>query len=96
MFIFGFRFAINVSFVPTQEREYNFNLLCLVKKKQTPIILNVKAEGFLITYTLHYEDRKGSMLQLPTGKGTTRRIDLGKVQDYKGSSQIVVFSHPAP
>ena len=79
MFIF-FRLPINVSFVPTQEREYNFNLQCLVKKKPTPIILNVKAEGFLITYTLHYEDRKGSMLQLPTGKGTTRRIDLGKVQ----------------
>ena len=60
----------------------------MVKKKLTPIILNVKAEGFLITYTLHYEDRKGSMLELPTGKGTTRRIDLGKVM---GNGISIVF-----
>ena len=78
-FLICSRLPINVSFVPTQEREYNFNLQCMVKKKPTPIILNVKAEGFLITYTLHYEDRKGAMTELPTGKGTTRRIELGKV-----------------
>ena len=63
----------------TQEREYNFNLQCQVKKKPSPIILNVKAEGFLITYTLQYEDRKGSMTELLTGKRLARCIDLGKV-----------------
>ena len=71
-----------MSFVATREREYNFNLQCQVKKKPTPIILNVKAEGFLITYTLHCEDCKGSMIELLTGKGLTRRIDLGKVLNH--------------
>lgn len=73
------RLPINVSFVATYEREYNFNLQCQVKKKLSPIILNVKADGFLITYTLHYEDCKGSMVELLTGKGLSRCIDFGKV-----------------
>ena len=76
------RLPIHVSFVATQEREYNFNLQCQVKKKPSPIILNVKAEGFLITYTLHYEDRKGSMVELLTGKGEKRQIEFGKVYNY--------------
>ena len=76
------RLPIHVSFVATQEIEYNFNLQCQVKKKPSPIILNVKAEGFLITYALHYEDRKGSMVELFTGKGSTRTIELGKVYKY--------------
>ena len=76
------RLAIHVSFVATREREYNFNLQCQVKKKPSPIILNVKAEGFLITYTLHYEDRKGSMTELFTGKGPAKCIDLGKVYNH--------------
>ena len=53
-----------------------------MKKKPSPIILNVKAEGFLITYTLNYEDCKGSMVELLTGKGLNRCIDLGKVYNH--------------
>lgn len=76
------RLPINVSFVATREREYNFNVQCQVKKKPSPIILNVKAEGFLINYTLHYEDCKGSMVELLTGKGLARTIDLGEVSNH--------------
>ena len=73
----------------TREREYNFNLQCQVKKKPSPIILNVKAEGFLITYTLHYEDCKGSMVELFTGKGLNRCIDFGKVSMYLDTIEMI-------
>ena len=76
------RLPIRISFVATREREYNFNLQCQVKNKPSPIILNVKAEGFLITYTLHYEDSKGSMVELLTGKGASRCIKFNNVCIY--------------
>ena len=76
------RLPIHVSFVATREREYNFNLQCQVKNKSSAIILNVKAEGYLITYTLHYEDGKGSMAELLTGKGLSRCIKFDKVCIY--------------
>lgn len=77
------RLPVRVSFVATREREYNFNLQCQVKKKPSPVILNVKAEGFLITYTLHYEDCKGSMVEIPTTKkGPKKCIDLGEVLNH--------------
>lgn len=63
-----------------------------MKKKPSPIILNVKAEGFLITYTLQCEDRKGSMTELFTGKGPARCIDLGKVYSHMQLEIVTMYN----
>ena len=42
--------AINITFQPRIETEYNYNILCNVKQKARPISLNIKGIG----YTLHH------------------------------------------
>ena len=63
----------------TQEREYNFNLQCSVRRKPTPLLLNVKAEGYVINVGLAYTSPEGNEVQLPTGRGAKRIIDFGQV-----------------
>ena len=38
------RLPIEISFTATKQNEVNFNVLCHVKKKTSPLTLNVKAE----------------------------------------------------
>ena len=38
------RLPIEISFTATEQNEVNFNVLCHVKKKTSPLTLNVKAE----------------------------------------------------
>uniref|UniRef100_K3W9Q9 MSP domain-containing protein n=1 Tax=Globisporangium ultimum (strain ATCC 200006 / CBS 805.95 / DAOM BR144) TaxID=431595 RepID=K3W9Q9_GLOUD len=42
------RCNIDIEFVPTEEKTYNFNLSCIVKRKPTRLSLNVKGEGYSI------------------------------------------------
>ena len=56
----------------------NFNVLCHVKKKTSPLTLNVKAEGYAMNAQLICEDSQGNKVEL-TSKGTNR-INLGMVK----------------
>ena len=38
--------VITVEFTPRLEKNYNYNAVCLVKKKATRLALNIKGEGF--------------------------------------------------
>lgn len=38
--------AVEVTFTPADEKAYNFNLLCAVKRKLEPVFINVKGEGY--------------------------------------------------
>ncbi len=55
----------------------NFNVLCNVKKKTSPLTLNIKAEGYAMNAQLICEDSQGNKVEL-TSKGTNR-INLGMV-----------------
>lgn len=37
---------IEISFVPKYELTYNYNLVCNLKRKARPLVLNVKGEGY--------------------------------------------------
>ena len=79
------RLPIEVSFAATQEREYNFNLQCSVHRKPTPLLLNVKAEGYVINVGLAYTTPKGKEVQLPTERGAKRIIDFGQVGEIENT-----------
>lgn len=74
----SFRLPIEISFSAVAEKEVNFNVLCKVKKKTTPLTLNVKAEGYSMNAQLYCEDSLGNKVAL-TAKGTNR-INLGEVR----------------
>ncbi|KAI8900319.1 hypothetical protein BC833DRAFT_523632 [Globomyces pollinis-pini] len=71
---------IDISFIPPSEKMYNFNLTCNIRKKPTPVTINVKGEGYEIHDSLHMELVDGSMLQLVSGGTAENSIDFGIVQ----------------
>lgn len=75
-----FRFPIKISFKAENEAEVNFNLSCRVKKKTTPLAVNVKAEGFAIRMDLVCEDSLGNRVKLST-KGVNI-INFGDVSKH--------------
>ena len=78
VFLSFFRQPIEISFTATEQKEVNFNVLCHVKKKTSPLTLNVKAEGYAMNAQLICEDSQGNKVEL-TSKGTNR-INLGLVR----------------
>jgi len=54
-----------------QEGEYNFNLQCSVRRKPSPLLLNVKAEGYAISTSLSYTNPEGQEESLPVGQNLT-------------------------
>ena len=40
---------MEILFQPKYELNYNYNLICNVKRKARPLVLNVKGEGYKIT-----------------------------------------------
>jgi hydrocephalus-inducing protein len=43
---------IEILFQPKHELNYNYNLICNVKRKARPLVLNVKGEGYKIHHTV--------------------------------------------
>lgn len=74
------RLPIEVSFSAPEAREFIFHLQCNVKRKITPINLNVKAMGHSIDVGVSATNEKGDELMLlPKDGGVLRIIDFGKV-----------------
>jgi len=68
---------LEVTFKPMQERTFNFNIVCNVKRKKEPIVLNVKGSGYSIHAALAVEE--------PTGRrsiyvGALEHLDFGMMQ----------------
>ena len=74
---FSFRIPITISYKPANESEVNFNVICRVKKKATPLMMNVKAQGFKVNVEVLCEDSNGQKVKLSqTG---TNVINFGNV-----------------
>ena len=67
---------ISVEFTPRLEKNYNYNAVCLVKKKATRLALNIKGEGFDNHASITMEDERGSVQVQPGGPTA---IDFGEV-----------------
>ncbi|KAI8909684.1 hypothetical protein EDD86DRAFT_206048, partial [Gorgonomyces haynaldii] len=74
------KLAIEVVFTPSSEKTFNFNLTCVVKKKPTPLKVNIKGEGYEIHETLQTELSDGAIIDLAKGIDSENLIDFGQVQ----------------
>lgn len=70
---------VKITLSALSEREYNFNLQCRVRRKPSPITLNVKAEVYAISVALEYEQSDGTVVRMPEGKAALRKMDMGTV-----------------
>ena len=66
-----------MEFTPENAQEVNFNLICKVKKKTTPLMVNIKAEGFKVASKLTCEDSQGNEIDLASSGANL--INLGEV-----------------
>jgi hydrocephalus-inducing protein len=48
----GSQLPVEVIFQPKYEVSYNYNLICNVKRKARPLVLNVKGEGYKIHHSV--------------------------------------------
>ena len=58
------RAPIQLHFAPNSDKEVNFNIVCRIKRKLTPVTLNVKAEGYSMNSQLLCEDSHGRVEEL--------------------------------
>lgn len=71
---------IEISFSPPSEKLYNFNLVCNIRKKPSPISVNVKGEGYKIHESLSVEMADGSNYELSSSMDSPNVVDFGIVQ----------------
>lgn len=71
---------IEIVFNPSAEKVFNFNLICNVRKKPTPVTINVKGEGYEIHETLVSEMNDGAMFEFAPGHEADNHLDFGQVQ----------------
>ncbi len=70
-------FPVEVTFAPTLEKQFNFNMELTVKNRSRPLVLNVKGEGYVIHDSLLLEDSGGKPVELSAHAPT--RVDFGHV-----------------
>jgi hydrocephalus-inducing protein len=46
---------IDITFAPKEERSFNFNILCYMKRKARPISLNIKGIGYQMHQTVQLD-----------------------------------------
>lgn len=67
---------IEVAFTPKFELTYNYNLVCNVKRKARPLVLNVKGEGYKIHHKVWAGEPKVDLSQ-PRPKDEPAAFPLG-------------------
>ena len=68
---------IELTFTPSLEKHFNFNIELRVRNKPQPLVLNVKGEGYAIHDTLHLSDAGGKLVEISPYAPT--RVDFGLV-----------------
>lgn len=74
--------------MPTMEGEVNFNLICDVNRKASPLSLNVKATGHTMNLTVKYEQSNTVTIELYPDQVNTihfKEVRKQKSQETKGS-----------
>ena len=79
---------IEITFSPEEEREYNFNLICQVKRKPAKLSLNVKGEGYAIHDGITCGD-----VPLTLGSKSPNLVDFGVLRVNEKSTKSVVISN---
>ncbi|KAL5467034.1 hypothetical protein EMCRGX_G031201 [Ephydatia muelleri] len=88
------KLPIQIRFTAAQEREYSFNLLCQVKRKLKPLVLNVKAQGYAINTAITCKGPDGKEVDLRLDKAAKRVIDFKQVHvNEKSLWELCVYNH---
>lgn len=84
------RSSIDIEFIPMEEKTYNFNISCIVKRKPTRLSLNVKGEGYSIHDALTISsDDQNNLRSALLGPGNI--LDFGIVRVNDESMRTVVI-----
>eukprot|EP00931_Biecheleriopsis_adriatica_P045665 TRINITY_DN2614_c0_g1_i1.p1 TRINITY_DN2614_c0_g1~~TRINITY_DN2614_c0_g1_i1.p1 ORF type:complete len:5069 (-),score=1280.39 TRINITY_DN2614_c0_g1_i1:105-14627(-) len=69
--------TVTVNFKPLEERPFNFNVACNIKRKKEPVVLNVKGIGYKIHASLAIEEPGGRRI---INSGVMDSLDMGMLQ----------------
>lgn len=70
--------ALQVTFHPRVEAASNYNVACLVKRKPSRLMLNVKGEGYAVHNSLQMETADGQLVHL--SPDVPNSVDWGQVR----------------
>lgn len=84
------RTMIEIEFIPTEEKAYNFNIICIVKRKPTRLSLNVKGEGYSIHDALAIASDDQSESQLVV-LGSPTVLDFGLIRVNEEVQRTIVI-----
>ncbi|KDO23200.1 hypothetical protein SPRG_10008 [Saprolegnia parasitica CBS 223.65] len=88
------RTAIDVEFAPTEEKLYNFNLGCTIKRKPSRLSLNVKGEGYAIhDHVVVHDDTAAGLLLDAIEPSSSTSIDFGTVRVHEKARRSIVLSN---
>lgn len=85
--------VITITFKPTTERNFNYNLVCNVKRKPIPLVVNIKGEGYEIHEKISSEMADSSMFELASGTDVENVLDFGEIQVNERRSKKVVVEN---
>lgn len=87
--------TIEIDFAPLEEKEYNFNLVCVVKRKPTKLALNIKGEGYAIhdLLTVAEDSMANSSSAQQLQLSHQNYIDFGVVRVNERESKNVIISN---
>mmetsp|Transcript_4036 Transcript_4036/g.9628 ORF Transcript_4036/g.9628 Transcript_4036/m.9628 type:complete len:4944 (+) Transcript_4036:104-14935(+) len=71
---------INITFAPTQEKTFNFNVVCNVRSKATRLAVNVKGEGYAVHAQVLLEDPLDGKQTLCSPAPQYNPVEIGHVQ----------------
>ena len=84
--------ALQVTFHPRVEAASNYNVACLVKRKPSRLMQNVKGEGYAVHNSLQMETADGQLVQLSPDEPNS--IDFGQVRGILCSGSGCRFGVP--
>ncbi|CAM9698611.1 unnamed protein product, partial [Chrysoparadoxa australica] len=99
------RVPVEVTFCPREEKFHNFNLVVNVRKKASPLNMNIKGEGYKVhaKLVLQAEDNDQAASNEPTGAGVATELvplpaintlDFGDVYINERAARTVMLANP--
>ncbi|OQR81932.1 hydrocephalus-inducing protein, partial [Thraustotheca clavata] len=90
------RTAIDVEFAPNEEKFYNFNLNCTIKRKPSKLSLNIKGEGYAIhDHVMVTDETTAGHTQVPAiiEPSSTTLVDFGTVRVHEKARRGIILSN---
>jgi hydrocephalus-inducing protein len=74
----GSQIPISITLTPDMEKDYNFNLVCDIRNKPTPLSLNVKGQGYAIHDAVQLVDKDGKAVTMSSE--LANQVNFGALQ----------------